>query len=379
MSISLPPAHARTGVVPRPRRATPTVASVPAGHVYVRHLSRELGPAPRRLPEPDLRGRTRRAGTAWPPVALDPAWLRSADIDLVHVHFGFDACDPSTLEEAVAVLRRRHIPLIFTVHDLRDPRHEDRTPHDRRLDVLVRAADALLTLTPGAAAEIRRRWDRPAIVVPHPHVVPLRTMAVAQDCRARRRVGDFRVGLHLGSGRAAVDPAAVLPVLVETVAELPGAVLQVDAHRDVLDPDGAHHDPELAGLVRAEAAARRIDLQVHDVLADDAFWNYLGSLDVSVLPHRFGTHSGWLEACRDLGTTVVAPTCGYFVEQGSVLSYGHDEDGLDATSLADAIRTAYEQRPALGASIDERRAQRARIADVHDEVYAAAMAARRSR
>jgi len=96
-----------------------------------------------------------------------------------------------------------------------------------------------------------------------------------------------------------------------------------------------------------------------------------------VLPYRFGTHSGWLEACRDLGTTVVAPTCGYFVEQGPVLTYGHDEHGLDADSLADAVRTAVLERPALGATIDERRAQRALVADVHDEVYAAAISARR--
>ena len=34
---------------------------------------------------------------------------------------------------------------------------------------------------------------------------------------------------------------------------------------------------------------------------DDELWDYLQSLDVSVLPYRFGTHSGWLEACHDLG------------------------------------------------------------------------------
>ena len=60
-----------------------------------------------------------------------------------------------------------------------------------------------------------------------------------------------------------------------------------------------------------------------------------------------------------------------------MLSYGMDEEHLDAASLAAAVRTAYEERPALGAAIDERRAQRARVADLHDQVYAAAVADRR--
>jgi hypothetical protein len=36
----------------------------------------------------------------------------------------------------------------------------------------------------------------------------------------------------------------------------------------------------------------------------------------------FGTHSGWLEACFDLGTAVIAPNCGYYHQkQRSNLSY----------------------------------------------------------
>ena len=36
---------------------------------------------------------------------------------------------------------------------------------------------------------------------------------------------------------------------------------------------------------------------------------------MSVLPYRFGTHSGWLEACFDLGTAVIAPSCGFYRQQ----------------------------------------------------------------
>ena len=188
-------------------------------------------------------------------------------------------------------------------------------------------------------------------------------MEIAAACRARRRTEQFRVGLHVKSVRACMDPLAVLPVLVETLAALPHAVLQVDAHLDT-------------GIERElEALSRHphVDLRMHDYFDDSAFESYLSSLDVSVLPYRFGTHSGWLEACRDLGTTVIAPTCGFYAEQGPVLGYDMDEERFDADSLTAAVRQAYEERPQLGASVPERRRQRAAIAAAHGELYRTVM------
>jgi len=300
---------------------------------------------------------------------LDPEWAASADFDLFHLHFGFDACDPARLRELVEVLRARRAPFVYTVHDLRNPHHRDRAAHDAQLDVLVPAADALVTLTRGAADEIARRWGREALVVPHPHVVDLPTMARMQRERETRTGAPFRVGLHVKSLRASMDPLVLLPTLVETVNALPDAVLQVNAHRDVLDDDGARRDAALATYLREQADRGHLDLRVHDYLSDEDLWAYLGSLDVSVLPYRFGTHSGWLEACRDLGTTVVAPTCGYFADQGPVLTYGHDERGFDPASLEAALREAWTSRPRYGASVAERRAQRAEVAAAHDALY----------
>lgn len=347
-----------------------TIASVPAGHVYVRHLAPEVGPVAVRLPDPDPVTPEQPAGAVWwPPVMLDDRWLRSAEFDVFHLHFGFDAHDPAQLAGIVRVLQQREKPFVFTVHDLRNPHHADRDLHDRQLDVLVPAADVLITLTPGAADEIRRRWGREALVLPHPHVVDLHTMGVSQDARSRRHATPFRVGLHVKSLRPSMDPMAILPTLVETVRELPGAVLQVNAHRDVLDADGRRRDAELADYLHARADEKVLELHVHDFLSDGELWSYLGSLDVSVLPYRFGTHSGWLEACRDLGTTVVAPTCGYFAQQGPVLTYTHDEGGFVGESLADALVTAYQDRPRFGAGIDERRDQRQRVARAHEDLY----------
>jgi hypothetical protein len=66
---------------------------------------------------------------------------------------------------------------------------------------------------------------------------------------------------------------------------------------------------------------------------------------------------------------VVAPSCGYFAEQGPVLEYEHDEDRFDAASLVDAVRHAYTSRPSFGASVEERRSQRRAICAGHDLVY----------
>jgi glycosyltransferase involved in cell wall biosynthesis len=349
------------------------VASIPSAHVYVRHLGDPTQSAPGvvRLPDPDPDDPHRAAGARWwPPAALDPDWVgeNAHRFDVFHVHFGFDAVSPSDLHRLVAELRRHDKPLVYTVHDLRNPHHREPDAHDALLDVLIPAADALITLTPGAAEVILERWGRSALVMPHPHVVDLETMARRRLHSARRR-DEFRIGVHVKSLRPSMEPVPVLRVLARLLPELPGAVLQVNGHRDVLHPDGARYDLVLAETLAAWSDAGRVDVRVHDFLSDAELWSYLSSLDVSVLPYRFGTHSGWLEACRDLGTTVLAPSCGFYAQQGDVIGYHHDEGGLDERSLEAAVREAYDAGPRVVPSIDDRRAERVALAARHEELY----------
>jgi glycosyltransferase involved in cell wall biosynthesis len=343
------------------------VASVPASHVYVRHIAAERPDGVRRLADPDPACPDRSTEQGWwPPVMLRPEWVKNHDFDLFHVQFGFDAWDPDDLNLLVQSLRDRGRPLVYTVHDLRNPHHAQRRLHDAQLDVLVMSADALFTLTPGAAREIRQRWKREAVVVPHPHVVELTRMG-----RRAPRPPDapFRVGLHVKSLRASMEPLRLLPDLIRVVRDLPHAVLQVNGHRDVLSPEGDARDEALASFLERAAARGDLELRVHDFLPDSALWSYLESLDVSVLPYRFGTHSGWLEACRDLGTAVVAPTCGYYADQGPVFSYVHEEDRYDGDSLQAAVRSAWAAGPPAPLSAEVRRAQRAMIARAHRDLY----------
>jgi hypothetical protein len=299
--------------------------------------------------------------------------------DVLHLEVRSDDGDTEDAARLVAGVREAGRPLVLTVHDLRDTRRVEREAYDRRLDTLVPAADAVVTFTAGAAGEVQHRWRRVARVLPHPHVVPLPAMRAAGAMRAVHRRGPrlrtFRVGLHVGSLGADVDPRPLVPALVEAVRELPGAALQVDGHRDALEEGGERFDAALAGLLRSYAERGDVDLRVHDPLHGAALWTHLASLDVSVLPHRFGTHSRWLEACRDLGTTVVAPTCGYFAQQAPVLTYGHDETGFDARSLVEAVRDAYAGHVPPPPSVEERLRQRAMITSAHRAIHADAVSA----
>jgi glycosyltransferase involved in cell wall biosynthesis len=355
-------------------RVAVRVASVPADHVYVRHLSVVEGSDDViRLPDPTVAGRAV-AAKWWPPEMLNPAWVKDHrdEFDVFHIHFGFDAQSPGRLEALIDELRTAGKPLIYTVHDLRNPHQADPKPHSNHLDVLIPAADVVLTLTAGAARQIERRWARRAVVLPHPHVVDLPRLAA----KRRPSQGRFVVGVHAKSLRASMDPLAVLRVLTQTLRGLPNAELRVDVHTDVMDPCSVNHDSRLVQFLYAAEASRDLSLYVHDYFSDDELWTYLAALDVSVLPYRFGTHSGWLEACHDLGTAVIAPTCGFYAEQRPCLTYGHDESHLDSDSLVHAVMQAYDRRPLWRADLRHRLQERQGLADAHRELYLGLLADR---
>jgi len=310
-------------------------------------------------------------GQWWPPTMLNTEWIEEhcLDFDVFHLHFGFDAHDAQHLRNITSTLHRHGKPFVYTVHDLRNPHHETPTAHDAHLEVLVRSADALITLTPGAAEQIAHRWGRHAVVIPHPHVVDFARMERPRAAEPTR----FVVGVHAKSVRASMLPLPVIRALVPVVAELRGAELLVDVHCDVFERQGARHDPDLRKFLETESDEGRLRLAVHDCYSDVELEDYLQSLDLSVLPYRFGTHSGWLEACYDLGTTVLAPDCGFFAQQRRCLTFSTDEIGIDAASLQHAVRHAYERRPQWRATVSERSREREEIARAHREVYEAVL------
>jgi Glycosyltransferase Family 4 len=347
------------------------IASVPAGHVYVRHID-VPGGSDRivRLPDPPAADGSP-AAQWWPPAMLEAGWVRAHadDFDVMHVHFGFDHQTPDALRQLTDALKECRKPLVLTVHDLRNPHHGEPELHDAQLGVLVSAADAVITLTPGAAAEIRRRWGHNAHVLPHPHVVDEPTLS-----RPRPERDGLVIGVHVKSLRANMDPLPVIEQIVGDLSGMPGASLRVDAHTDVMRHDGRPHQHRVAAGLSRLAAAGRIDLHVHDYFTDDELWDYLSSLDVSVLPYRFGTHSGWLEACFDLGTTVLAPDCGYYAEQRPCVTYAVPGTASgQVPTLTAALHRVYHERPAWRADPAVRQTERHALAQAHEAIYSAVL------
>jgi hypothetical protein len=281
---------------------------------------------------------------------LDPAYLtaHAGLVDVVHVHAGYGHLPEDEVVSWTEAVRRTGVPLVVTVHQLRDPAQPSRHRHDAHLAALLATAEVVLTLTPGAADEIAERFGRTAIVVAHPSVA-----RPDPDTGAERGL----VGLSLGTpGTALPEPAAMVR------AALSGAVSGGGRLRVFVEPG-----QELPGgpeLARAEG------LEV--VTRDPARWaTQLQELHVAVLPERCGTHSRDLEVCRDVGTRVVAPSCGWFADQWSdVVVYGNDEErGFDPVSLGVAVGAALARPMPRPADRAWRDGQRAAVQAVHEQVY----------
>ena len=349
------------------------VASVPASHVYVRHLEHPDGlDSVVRLDDPVPPDRRKVPGGWWPPVMLEPGWVSENHqrFDVFHVQFGFDALSALTLGEVLHELKMHNKPLVYTVHDLRNPHHPEPEAHNELQDVLVAAAHTVITLTSGAAREIERRWGRTAHVLPHPHVLDRSWMD-----RPRRAEG-FVVGVHAKSLRANMDPLALLDPLTAAVAELPHATLQINVHDEVFDPGSYWYAPEIGESLRTYGRYDHVNVVEHPYLSDDDLWEYLSSLSVSVLPYRFGTHSGWLEACHDLGTAVIAPSCGYYREQKPCGTFEFTETSFDASSLRAAVHDAYRRWRTGGTprgTWTQRVAERTALAVAHARLYREAL------
>ena len=352
------------------------VASVPASHVYVRHLSNLDGADDVvRLQDPVPKDGRTVPGGWWPPLMLEPGWVsENRDrFDVFHVHFGFDAIGPDVLAAVMEELKEHRKPLLYTMHDLRNPHHPDPEAHSAQQDILVAAADELVTLTPGAAQTILRRWGRSSHVVPHPHVLD-------RDWIEKPRGADnqFVIGIHAKSLRANMDPLPIVDALVDIASALPHAILQIDVHDEIFDAANHWYAPQTGHALLNYARYGHVDVRVHSYFSDDELWDYLASLTVSLLPYRFGSHSGWLEACFDLGTALIVPSCGFYDQQRPCGVFGFTEKHFDAESLRRAVEDAYGSwavgRPAPRATWPARRAERAEVAAAHRCLYRSVLA-----
>lgn len=325
---------------PTPRSvAAPSAAirvlSIPGDHRYVQHAI--AGEHVRIISDPEVPGAP--LGQWWPSPALQPEWIAAHrdEFDVVHVHFGFESRTPQQLAEWADCLAAQRIPLVVTVHDLQLPHDADHDAHRARLVVVVARAAAVVTLTEGAGAEIAERFGRPAHVVPHPRMVPLELIRGAVRTPGTR----LRVGIHLKSLRPNAATPQWLAGVDEAVrrCDVP-TELVVHAHREICDPGFPRYDGRMLEVLDRIEHAGRAQVCWVDRMTDAQLWSYLRSIDVSVLPHRWGTHSGWLEECLDLGVVPMVPQTGYLAEQFGRHGYRWTGSAPEADSLLGALRSA---------------------------------------
>ncbi|GAB3078065.1 glycosyltransferase family 4 protein [Corynebacterium aquatimens] len=320
------------------------VLSVPAQHPYTQAIRPQ---GVEYLPDPDINGNW------WPHPALDASWWRGrSDVDVLHIHFGFEHKNADELRMLIDELHRARIPLVVTVHDLVNPHLDDsdQERHYANTAVLVEGADQVVTLTDGAAQEIAQRYGRgDAWVIPHPAVVP------AGGATAERNRSGVAVFLKSLRSNAVTDPE-----FYHTIAQEVELTVYL-------------HDEDATARFGAELGARGVSVVKHARMSDDELHAAVASHVACVLPYLRGTHSGWLEMCRDLGTTVAAPDCGMFGDQADapgVVEVYRTGDGADA---ARAAATLVERGAVPYAG--DRAARDAQIRDDYAHVYERAVRA----
>lgn len=315
--------------------------SIPAGHVYTEAV----------LP-PDVTGGPESDGGRGPHPALDPLWWhRVPDTelpDLVHLHAGVGHLNVDDVRAFTATLHRRGVPLVLTVHNLDDPHATDQTEHHATLRVLLAAAAARLTLTEEAA----RHLPAGTRVIPYPRVVAEPPPATGTGTA---------IGVFLKSLRTNVIADPVFYRIVGRVVQrATGQPLRVHLHEDSRT---AHLTHALAGPEVADI----IDLRSHSPMSDDALHRAVGQCGTVLLPYLRGTHSGWLEMCRDLGASVAVPDCGMYSAQVD------DPRAVDTYATGDPLAAAralirLHERGPLPYTGDRGR-QLAEIRRLHREVY----------
>ncbi len=224
------------------------------------------------------------------PAHFRPTWLRAhhQEFDVIHVHAGLPWPSTGALWDWLSVVDELKIPLVLTIHELHSEDLDDQGLFRQHMDLLVKQADRLITMTAGAAAVIDSQWPghAPVKVIPHPHMVPL-DYGLAYSQRPVEGIVEkadtsdekvLRVGVHFTDIPANTQPVPLIQALALACQDVPGARLLVHLNADALDAGaGGRHVPLLARLLQLRSDGL---CEVHQVdeMNDHQTWAYLQGL-----------------------------------------------------------------------------------------------------
>ncbi|STC68670.1 Uncharacterised protein [Corynebacterium pilosum] len=316
------------------------VLSIPAGHVYTRAIKPDNVTFE---PDPDING------AWWPHPALEAQWWDGgAEVDVSHIHFGFEHQNPTKIDRLIRAIHKSGVALVVTVHDIDNPHladPADQAEHHERIRLLVRGANAVITLTDHARTRIQELVGAPVdvTVIPHP-------LVVTREEKEAVNAVPTRPGVFLKSLRSNVvkDPAFYV------------ALAQVGTAIYI-------HDEPATQDFRDALAARGVDVIAHAPMDDDTLYNAVGGCTAVVLPYLRGTHSGWLEMCRDLGVGVAVPDIGCYADQADSPDAIATYPAGDGAAAAQAVRTLADDAP--HPYVGDREEQLERIRAAHAAIY----------
>lgn len=309
--------------------------SIPAGHPYPQAVTAHTSHV---LPEPEK---------WWPHQGFTQQWWKENTADVVHVHFGFEHLEPDELQRFLDLLTARRVPLVVTVHDIDNPHLADQRPYHELLRMLLQHAARILTLTGAARDRLEQQFGIPKSdveVYPHP--------AIVEKPASVRPAQERGAATFLKSLRANVcdDPEFYRAVSRHTP-------LTVFVHEDQADH----------ALTTALRSQENIKLVLHPPMDNATLHAAIAGCHAILLPYTRGTHSGWLEMCRDLGCLVTVPEIGCYAGQvdtaDAVRTYPVGDGDVAGASLAAQLK--QERIPYQG----DRAAQDERTAAAHAAMY----------
>lgn len=313
------------------------------------------------------------------PRDLTLAWLlnhRPWDwFDVVHLHH-LDYEPISRLTSVLAECRRAAKRVVFTAHDV-TPVFGARVTHHRRLRVLAEHGVPFVCLTAAAESEVRRRFGARITLIPHGYVVePSTTVRTVP-----RPAGPTRFLLY-GSLRANRDVELVLHCW-----RFARHLRDTSLHLLLRAPSraGLAEDAAAWRAIREHSADPRLLVDVLPFPSDDDVTDGLMGADCLVLPYRWASHSGQLEAAFDTGLLPVAARTGFLSEQvelhGDLVGepvwfdwadgaeYDHGARLLTAMQEAHTVIQQSWHAPDPSGFAEHRRREHDRIIAAHHNVY----------
>jgi glycosyltransferase involved in cell wall biosynthesis len=276
----------------------------------------------------------------------------SPSYDICHLHF-FELTPATVLRDCVRRCKALGKSIVATLHDVIPIHGCDPGEYREKIRVLVSEADAMVTLTAGAARALALEGHRAVIELPLGCVVDPTHPRWGCASHDRGPVRFTAFGSLRGNRR--------IDLLVRAFERLP---IEIDATLKLLvRPIRTTTERDLDELRRYES--RQVSVRVQHEISDDEVIDLVADSDVLVLPYDGVCHSGQLELAFDMGVGVVAPRAGHLPEQWH-LSQGfvatptwfewteHQASAERVATLADALCTAYGAACSVATSGHER-------------------------